>query len=130
MLLEIFQREGVDVRLETTVESVTGCNGEKQLRLVCGSSADDLVVDAILIGTGRLPNTDGLGLAAAGVAFDARGVSVDDYLRTSNRRIFAAGDVCLKQKFTHAADASARAGGAKRDAVSNETLGTPSSCRT
>jgi pyruvate/2-oxoglutarate dehydrogenase complex dihydrolipoamide dehydrogenase (E3) component len=45
---------------------------------------------------------------AAGVAFTAAGVIVDDGLRTSNRRIFAAGDVCSRFKFTHAADAMAR----------------------
>ena len=49
-----------------------------------------------------------LDLAAAGVAFDRDGVVVDDRLRTSNRRIFAAGDVCSTFKFTHAADALAR----------------------
>ena len=49
-----------------------------------------------------------LDLAAAGVAVDKTGVIVDDRLRTSNPRIFAAGDVCSPFKFTHAADAMAR----------------------
>ena len=51
----------------------------------------------------------GLGLEAAGVAYDrAAGVLVDDHLRTTNRRIYAAGDVCSQFKFTHLADAMAR----------------------
>jgi pyruvate/2-oxoglutarate dehydrogenase complex dihydrolipoamide dehydrogenase (E3) component len=55
------------------------------------------------------PLLDGIDPDAAGVDYDARiGVKVDDRLRTSNRRIFAAGDVCSAQKFTHAADAVAR----------------------
>src|SRR5262249_14370210 len=54
------------------------------------------------------PNVEGLNLEAAGVAFDKTGVKVDDYLRTSNRRIYAAGDICSAYKFTHAADAMAR----------------------
>ena len=52
---------------------------------------------------------EGLGLEVAGVDFDRRaGVTVDDGLRTSNKRIFAAGDVCSRFKFTHTADAMAR----------------------
>jgi pyruvate/2-oxoglutarate dehydrogenase complex dihydrolipoamide dehydrogenase (E3) component len=62
-----------------------------------------------LVATGRAPNVEGLGLEAAGVDFDAkRGVVVDDRLRTTNRRIYAAGDVAGKWQFTHAADAMAR----------------------
>ncbi|HEX3644127.1 MAG TPA: mercuric reductase [Vicinamibacterales bacterium] len=64
--------------------------------------------DCLLIAAGRAPNVDALDLAAAGVAFTSQGVVVDDRLRTSNRRIFAAGDVCSRFKFTHAADAAAR----------------------
>jgi pyruvate/2-oxoglutarate dehydrogenase complex dihydrolipoamide dehydrogenase (E3) component len=51
---------------------------------------------------------DGLNLEAAGVSFGPEGVTVDDRLRTSNARVYAAGDVCSKYKFTHAADAMAR----------------------
>jgi pyruvate/2-oxoglutarate dehydrogenase complex dihydrolipoamide dehydrogenase (E3) component len=68
----------------------------------------DLTVDEILVGTGRAPNVEGLGLEAAGVAYDRTGVKVDDRLRTTNRNIFAAGDICSHFQFTHAADAMAR----------------------
>ena len=66
--------------------------------------------DAILVAAGRRPNVEGLNLDAAGVKHDVKtGVAVDDYLRTTNSRIFAAGDVCsVGFKFTHAADAMAR----------------------
>ena len=68
-----------------------------------------MAVDAILTGTGRLPNVEGLDLEAAGVDYDTvTGIRVDDFLQTSNPRIYAAGDVCLEHKFTHTADASAR----------------------
>ncbi|TGV64870.1 FAD-containing oxidoreductase, partial [Mesorhizobium sp. M00.F.Ca.ET.158.01.1.1] len=53
-------------------------------------------------------NVDGLGLEEAGVAYDADGIKVDDYLRTSNPHIYAAGDVRLEYKFTHTAEATAR----------------------
>lgn len=64
--------------------------------------------DALLVAAGRAPNTESLDLARADVKYDKTGVVVDDHLRTTNRRIFAAGDVCSKYKFTHAADALAR----------------------
>ncbi|MCA9510282.1 MAG: FAD-dependent oxidoreductase, partial [Myxococcales bacterium] len=67
-----------------------------------------LDVDAILVGVGRAPNVEGLGLEAVGVATGPQGIAVDDRLRTTNRRIFACGDVCMAQKFTHAADFAAR----------------------
>jgi pyruvate/2-oxoglutarate dehydrogenase complex dihydrolipoamide dehydrogenase (E3) component len=68
-----------------------------------------VTVDVVFIGTGRAPNIDGLGLEAAGVVATAEnGIQVDDFLRTTNPRIYAAGDVCLEQKFTTTADASGR----------------------
>jgi pyruvate/2-oxoglutarate dehydrogenase complex dihydrolipoamide dehydrogenase (E3) component len=69
---------------------------------------EELAADEILVAVGRAPNVEGFGLDAAGVLFDRSGVKVDDRLRTSNRRIYAAGDVCTEHKFTHAADAMAR----------------------
>lgn len=68
-----------------------------------------VAVDEILVGAGRVPNVDGLGLDTAGVAYDRKtGVTVNDRLQTANPRIYAAGDVCMGEKFTHAADFSAR----------------------
>lgn len=66
--------------------------------------------DAVLVAAGRLPNIENLNLEAAYVAHDRKlGVQVDDYLRTTNDQIYAAGDVAsLGYKFTHAADAMAR----------------------
>jgi len=69
----------------------------------------ELLADEILIGVGRAPAVEGLGLEAAGIEYDrARGIKVDDYLRTSNRRVYAAGDVSSALKFTHLSDAHAR----------------------
>lgn len=69
----------------------------------------DAVVDQLLVAVGRAPNVIGLGLETAGVEFDSKtGVQVNDRLQTTNSRIFAAGDVCSRFKFTHAADFMAR----------------------
>ncbi|MDG2305807.1 MAG: mercuric reductase [Candidatus Binatia bacterium] len=74
-----------------------------------GGGTQEVVVDEILLGVGRAPNVEGLGLEEAGVEFDVRdGVKVDDTLQTTNPRIFSAGDVCMSWKFTHAADATAK----------------------
>ena len=68
----------------------------------------ELPYGALLLGTGRKPNVEQLGLEAAGVRFRSDGVEVDEYLRTSNPNIYAAGDVAFPEKFTHAAMATAR----------------------
>ncbi|MEK7246587.1 MAG: FAD-dependent oxidoreductase, partial [Pseudomonadota bacterium] len=68
----------------------------------------DVTLDEILIGVGRTPNVEGLGLETVGVTYDKTGVKVNDRLQTTNPRIFAAGDICSRYKFTHAADAMAR----------------------
>ncbi len=105
------KRDGVNTRFETEVlrvESETE-SAEKRLELRTTSGTESIVVDEILIAAGRQPNVEGLGLESVGVDYDNRdGVSVDDRLRTTNRNIFAAGDVCSKYKFTHAADFMAR----------------------
>jgi pyruvate/2-oxoglutarate dehydrogenase complex dihydrolipoamide dehydrogenase (E3) component len=77
---------------------------------VTAEQPDPTGFDAVLNATGRTPNVNSLALPQAGVEFDPhRGVLVDEYLRTSNRRVFAVGDVCsLGPRFTHAADAMAR----------------------
>jgi pyruvate/2-oxoglutarate dehydrogenase complex dihydrolipoamide dehydrogenase (E3) component len=67
-----------------------------------------LPADRILVAVGRAPNVEGLGLEAAGVRYATTGVLVDDRLRTSNRRIYAVGDICSQYQFTHAADFQAR----------------------
>ena len=94
----------------TPQPSACACEGgQKIVDLVSDDYHSTVAVDAILTGTGRVPNVDGLNLEAAGVDYDSRhGIRVDDFLRTSNPRIYAAGDVCLEHKFTHTADASAR----------------------
>ena len=69
---------------------------------------DPQISGEVLVAAGRTPNVDGLGLERAGVVVGARGIEVDDRLRTTNPRIYAAGDVCGHFQFTHAAEAMAR----------------------
>ena len=68
----------------------------------------EVPADEILVAAGRAPNVEGMGLEAAGVRYGKRGVEVDDNLRTSNKNVFACGDVASRFQFTHMADAQAR----------------------
>jgi pyruvate/2-oxoglutarate dehydrogenase complex dihydrolipoamide dehydrogenase (E3) component len=108
IVLASLRRDGVDVRLSTSLVEARRVGAVKVLLLEGEGGRIEIETDEILVAVGRLPNVEGLGLEAAGVAFDGEGVRVDGRLRTTNRNIFAAGDVCSKFKFTHAADAMAR----------------------
>lgn len=102
IVAEALRRDGVDVILGGAVERFE----QGRARLRGGRSID---VDAVLVATGRRPGIGDLGLEEAGIEADpARGIVVDDFLRTTNRRVWAAGDCCTRARFTHAADAMAR----------------------
>jgi pyruvate/2-oxoglutarate dehydrogenase complex dihydrolipoamide dehydrogenase (E3) component len=90
------------------VQRVTVAGSDKLLHLATGAAQDTLAVDEILVGVGRAPNVEGLNLEAVGVAYGTQGVQVNDHLQTTNPRIYAAGDICMNYKFTHAADFAAR----------------------
>lgn len=102
-------RDGVRLVLNCQVTRVECRGADKVLHLEQNGDVSELAADEILIGVGRAPNVEGLDLEAAGVQYDTRaGVHVNDRLQTANPRIYAAGDICSRYKFTHAADALAR----------------------
>jgi len=101
--------DGVHLILNAQIEQITQDPGQKTIVYHCQGEQHRVTVDEILVGAGRSPNVEGLNLEAVGVAYNRqRGVQVNDFLQTTNPRIYAAGDICLDQKFTHAADAAAR----------------------
>ncbi|MGH7899034.1 MAG: mercuric reductase [Candidatus Binatia bacterium] len=102
-------RDGVRLVLSAEIRRIERRGVEKVLGFTVAGRDEEVAVDEILIGAGRVPNVDALGLEAAGVEYDRkRGVHVNDHLQTTNASIYAAGDVCLATQFTHAADFSAR----------------------
>jgi pyruvate/2-oxoglutarate dehydrogenase complex dihydrolipoamide dehydrogenase (E3) component len=101
-------RDGIQVMCCGRELRVSQHAGGKRLTVDSHGEHYELNVDQILVGGGRVPNVEGLGLEAAGVAYDKKGVQVNDRLQTTNSQIYAAGDVCSKYQFTHAADALAR----------------------
>jgi pyruvate/2-oxoglutarate dehydrogenase complex dihydrolipoamide dehydrogenase (E3) component len=101
-------RQGVELLLESRVTRVEVRDGRRVVSAERNGRTQEIAGDRILVAVGRAPVVEGLGLEAAGVGYDRTGITVDDRLRTGNRRIYAVGDVCSEQKFTHAADAQAR----------------------
>jgi len=108
ILHNTFVREGINLQLGIKITEVGTCGSDKVLHLERDDKRIDLTVDAILVGVGRAPNLEGLGLEKAGINFDRSGVTVNDTLQTSNPNVYAAGDICFPFKFTHTADALAR----------------------
>lgn len=103
------RRDGVAIADGCTILRVERRGNDKILRIESEQAQSEIEVDEIIVGAGRAPAVEGLGLDAAGVAYDrAAGIHVDDYLRTSNARIYAAGDCASALKFTHLSDAHAR----------------------
>ena len=90
------------------ISKVSRTDSGKRLTVDSHGQQYDVTVDEILVGVGRTPNVEGLGLEAVGVEYDKSGVKVNERLQTTNPRIFAAGDICSHYKFTHAADAMAQ----------------------
>ncbi|UCE20518.1 MAG: mercuric reductase [Gemmatimonadota bacterium] len=109
ILQNAFIREGIRLVLNVKLKRVEEKDGEKVITFDCKGKEETIPVDEILIGAGRAPNVEGMDLEKAGVKFDAKkGIEVNDHLQTTNHRIYAAGDCCMKYKFTHTADAAAR----------------------
>jgi pyruvate/2-oxoglutarate dehydrogenase complex dihydrolipoamide dehydrogenase (E3) component len=104
-------RDGVRLHLSAAVSGVragtTGSPGEVIVTYNGDGETREVVGDRLLVAIGRAPNVDGLGLDAAGVRYHSKGVEVNKYLQTSNRRIYAAGDVASPYQFTHIAEATA-----------------------
>jgi len=110
ILEEVFQKEGIDVHLNAKITQVEPTSdGQKQITLESNGKTVVLNGTHVLVSAGRTPNVENLGLEKVGVEFDKRfGIKVSDKLQTSNNSIYAAGDCCMRWKFTHAADAAAQ----------------------
>ena len=101
-------KDGVRLVLNSQLLGVEKTTEGKLIHFSSNGKSELITVDEILASAGRQPNVE-LNLEAAGVSYDSKkGVIVNDNLQTSNSKIYAAGDICMNWKFTHAADAAAR----------------------
>jgi pyruvate/2-oxoglutarate dehydrogenase complex dihydrolipoamide dehydrogenase (E3) component len=108
ILQQVLIKEGVNLILDCQLQQVMTTPQGKTITYTIKDRTDPITVDEILLSAGRAPNIESLNLIQVGVDYDDRGVKVNDYLQTTNPKIYAAGDVCMKWQFTHAADAAAR----------------------
>lgn len=93
--------EGIEI---ITAAQVAGIHREADSRQLKLSNHTTVECDRILVATGRRPVVQGLGLEAAGVEFTRKGITVDRRLRTTQKHIYAVGDVCGHYQFTHTAE--------------------------
>lgn len=109
LLSESLARDGVEIHLNTRAVRAYSSGTQTHIDLRTRDSGFSIAVNQVLTGIGRVPNVEELDLRRAGIdCKEVTGIAVDDFLRTTNPRVYAAGDVCLEHKFTHVAEASAR----------------------
>lgn len=103
-VMNVLSSEGVIFHLNAASVRVSNLGNEREVIIKKGDGKEiSLKAEMILIAMGRRPNLEGLDIDAAGVAFDAKGVKVDARLRTTQKHIYAAGDITGAYQFTNAA---------------------------
>jgi pyruvate/2-oxoglutarate dehydrogenase complex dihydrolipoamide dehydrogenase (E3) component len=104
VVLEHLRGEGIDIREGTLVERVAA--GDGRITITAKKDGAPVTIEGthVLVAAGRRPNTADLGLEAAGIKFDKKGITVNAGLVTSNARVFAIGDVTGGLQFTHVAN--------------------------
>ena len=104
MVMEVLKREGVEFYLNAATKSVRDLGNEREMTITdANGNEQKLIAETLLVALGRDPNIHNLGLDSIGVEFSKKGLTVDNRLRTSQKHIYAAGDVTGSYLFTHAA---------------------------
>jgi pyruvate/2-oxoglutarate dehydrogenase complex dihydrolipoamide dehydrogenase (E3) component len=96
--------EGVDIRSHVAIVRVEAAGAKLNVVIRAGDGEETIAGSHLLVATGRTANTEGLGLEQAGIACDRRGIVVDRGLKTTNKRVYAIGDVAGHGQFTHLAN--------------------------
>jgi len=109
ILAQAMGRDGVNILLNTRVIGARLDASNVLLETRSYKIKSVVSADCVLMSVGRVPNIKSLQLEAAHIASDpVNGIRTDDFLRTSNPHVFAAGDVCMPHKYTHVAECTAR----------------------
>lgn len=103
-LLDLLRQEGVEIREGVSITQVQPAEGGFRAELSGPKGLESIDGSCLLLAAGRQPNVSDLNLSAAGIRFDKSGISVDAGLRTSNKKVFAIGDVAGGPAFTHVAE--------------------------
>ena len=107
MLQKVLEAEGVRFLMNTSAARVAQ-PGNRDIEIYLNGQDEPLVCDAFLVAIGRQPNLESLNLEAAGVAFTKKGITTDDHARTSNKHVWAVGDVAGDFQLTHMSEHTAR----------------------
>lgn len=104
IVLDQLAREDIAIRANVTIARVEQAGSG--IRAILASDGGEEAIDGshFLVATGRRANVDDLGLDAAGIKYERRGVAIDKGLRATNRRVYAIGDAAGGLQFTHAAN--------------------------
>ena len=104
LVQKILAEEGVNFLMNTAIIRVAEAGGHREV-VVRNEAGETVTLQAeqILVALGRSPNVSGLGLEKIDVAFDRRGIKVNEKMRTGHNHIYAAGDVAGGLQFTHVA---------------------------
>jgi pyruvate/2-oxoglutarate dehydrogenase complex dihydrolipoamide dehydrogenase (E3) component len=109
LMEKLLKEEGLEILTKTKAVKIhKSGNGAKVVTVEADGRTFEIEADEILVAVGRKPNTDGLDLEKAGVEFDKKQIKTNDFLQTSQKHIFAAGDVTAHFQFTHMADYEAQ----------------------
>ena len=104
VLLKQLRAEGIEIRENSKIERVASEAGRIRIHIATPDGPATVDGTHVLVAAGRKPNLSDLGLEAAGIKYDKRGIMVDKGMRTSNSRVFAIGDVAGGLQFTHVAN--------------------------
>lgn len=100
IVLDALAAEGIAIRAQAAIEAVAQDGKGITVRMRDGEAISG---SHLLVAAGRVPNVEGLDLEAGGIAYTKRGITVDQSLRSSNRKVYAAGDIAGGLQFTHVA---------------------------
>src|SRR5215831_6913524 len=104
LMRSVLEEEGASVLTGVKIDSVRRAGDRRTISVDHRDGRQQISVDEVLVATGRQPNTAGMGLDKAGIGLTDRGaIDVDEHLRTSNPRVWAAGDVTGHPQFVYVA---------------------------
>lgn len=103
LVLDAVREDGVVIREQAKVSKVGGTAGDVSVTIETEAGSETINGSHLLLAVGRRPNLDGLDLENAGIEYERTGIKVDARLRTTNKKIFAIGDVAGGLQFTHVA---------------------------
>jgi pyruvate/2-oxoglutarate dehydrogenase complex dihydrolipoamide dehydrogenase (E3) component len=106
VVLDALTREGIKLRSGVRIAQVRRALSRIQVVIANSEGGDDETIEGthLLVAAGRRPNIEELNLGAAGIRHEPHGIVVDKYLRTSNKKVFAIGDVIRGPKYAHVAN--------------------------